>query len=168
MRNYSREQFEKLDIWTFWQFPSVIHNQFPNDDSWLTKGNSCSLNNHQYCETRTDPKLKPCTVQLSSRGLIKQIASRAVQCALCDYSHQDLPFTYKSICKLIIWTKIFAIDYTGLTSSSERLGLPECMSWAVWPLVRPHTNKASLSSLLPAYQMHHQSDLLLWNILVDA
>ena len=67
----------------------------------------------------------------------------------------------KSICKLIIWPKIFAIDYTELlTSSSERLGLPECMSW----VSGPHTNKASVSSLLPAYQMHHQSDLLLWNI----
>ena len=131
MRNYSAgEQFEKLDIWTFWQFPCVIHNQFPNDDSWLTKGNSCSLNNHQYCETRTDPKLKPCTVQLSSGGLIKQIGSRASLCTLWLFTpgFATFFFTYKSICKLIIWTKIFAIDYTELTSSSERLGLPECMS----------------------------------------
>ena len=69
----------------------------------------------------------------------------------------------KSICKLIIWPKIFAIDYTELltsSSDSERLGLPECMSW----VSGPHTNKASVSSLLPAYRMHHQSDLLLWNI----
>ena len=61
----------------------------------------------------------------------------------------------KSICKLIIWHKIFAIDYTQ--SHLVRNACPECLGWSGHTQTKPLYQASS-------YQMHHQSDLLLWSI----